>query len=447
MLKIFIPEIIPSLNKGEEAIFRGILKTLDGLGEYEVSLFSAHPEIDTPRYNLPNVRIISGDSPIVYSSSKAVKFLKFPRVVLKHIAFLILLKLLGKGALRIMPGDVWRAYQAADIIIVGHDNAFSKFHIPLILFCNLLNKPSVIYGASMLPWVHASPLNRKLVKFCLERVDLITLREEISKQLLDEIGLRNPSVYVTADKAFLLDPAPAESVGEIMAKEGISKKAGEILVGFTAVYGSEVFTYAFPEIKDHEKKYEKHVEILASLVDDLIETLNATVVFIPHAIGFGGFEDKFDDRLVARNIYKKVRNKQKVITMENEYSVTELKGIIAQCDLFVGERTHSVIGAMSMGVPSVVITSPKDYRTQGIIGRMLNQQKWVYNCEEMRADTLIAKVHELWEQRDQVHLDLLQQAAEAKRRSLMNGELLKQLVEKKLAIGLGQDCKQLMHEV
>ncbi len=432
MLRIFIPEIIPSLNKGEEAIFRGILKTLPSDEGYEVSLYSIHPEVDRLRYDFPGVQIVAGDGLIIYNSSKASKLIKFPWILLKHMVFLVLYKLLGKKAALIMRGDLWRAYQEADIIIAGHDNAFSKFHVPLILFSKLLGKPTIIYGASMLPWAHANALNKALVKFCLEKVDLITLREEISKQLVDDLGVKNRAVYVTADKAFLLDPASNERVKSIMQKEGIRKRAGEALVGMTAVYGSEVFAYAFPDIEELQQKYDKHVQILADLADDLVEKLDATVMFLPHAIGFGTFNDKYDDRIVARDIFKAARNKERIVAIENEYPVDELKGLIGQCDLFIGERTHSVIGAMSMGVPSIVITSPKDYRTQGIIGRMLAQQKWVYNCENMSTETLIAKAHELWAERDEVRHDLVRRCADAKSRSLRNGELLRKLISEKL---------------
>ena len=47
-----------------------------------------------------------------------------------------------------------------------------------------------------------------IAKFLLKRMALITLRERISKQHLEELGITNVPIYLTADSAFLLEPAP-----------------------------------------------------------------------------------------------------------------------------------------------------------------------------------------------------------------------------------------------
>ena len=207
MLKFFIPEIIPSLNKGEAAIFKGIVKTLELVGDNEIYLYSMHPEIDGPRYDLDNVKIITGDTlitPALYNNNKVFLGLSHIRAVIKHTYFFLLYKIFGSRALSIMKGPLWRTYDKADVIIVGHDGSFSYFHLSLILFCRAIGKPTVVYGASMLPWIKSNPIIRQLVRFCMKKVDLVTLREELSKQLLDEIGAVNSHTHVTADKAFLL---------------------------------------------------------------------------------------------------------------------------------------------------------------------------------------------------------------------------------------------------
>ena len=46
MLTVYIPEYIPAHNKGEEALFLGIQKTLDGLNVGKIYLYSVLPEDD-----------------------------------------------------------------------------------------------------------------------------------------------------------------------------------------------------------------------------------------------------------------------------------------------------------------------------------------------------------------------------------------------------------------
>lgn len=431
MLKFFIPEIIPSLNKGEAAIFKGIVKTLDCVGDNEIYLLSVHPEIDGPRYDIDNVKIITGDTlitPALYNNNKIYLGLSHIRATIKHVFFFLLYKILRSKALNIMKGSLWKTYAKSDVIIVGHDGSFSYFHLTLILFCKAIGKPIVVYGASMLPWIKSNPIIRSLVKFCLKKADLVTLREELSKQQLVEIGALNDHTYVTADKAFLLEPASEKIIDDVMTREGIKKDKDRLLVGFTVAYGTRVFKEAFSEINDPEEKRDRHSTVIASLIDHLVEKHNAHVVLIDHTIGFG---DKYDDRIAAGDVYDKVNNKESTTFMNNEYTPEELKGLIGRCDLLVGERTHSVIAATSMGVPSLMITYPTDYRTHGIIGQMLGQEKWIYNCRTMRTETLIDHANKLLENKEAVRRDLLSLMPEVKERSMRNGVLMRELVERK----------------
>ena len=55
----------------------------------------------------------------------------------------------------------------------------------------------------------------------LNKVALITLREEVSLEYLMKLGVNKPPIYVTADPAFLLKSAPEGRITEILNAEGI----------------------------------------------------------------------------------------------------------------------------------------------------------------------------------------------------------------------------------
>ena len=114
--------------------------------------------------------------------------------------------------------------------------------------------------------------------------------------------------------------------------------------------------------------------------------------------------------------------------MDGDFSASDLKGMIGCCDFFVGARTHSVIAATSMGVPSVVLSYPKDYRTYGIIGEMLQQSKWVYNIEYLQAGDLIELIKNAWVQRDETSRQLPDIVKKVRERAFLNGELLGNVV-------------------
>ena len=50
MKRILIPEDIPSHNKGEAALFYGMLESMKCLGNIEVDLFSLNPDADGASY-------------------------------------------------------------------------------------------------------------------------------------------------------------------------------------------------------------------------------------------------------------------------------------------------------------------------------------------------------------------------------------------------------------
>ena len=223
----------------------------------------------------------------------------------------------------------------------------------------MLGKPIVLYGGSISRFRKFRRIFERGAKFALNRINLITLRENVSYQNLRDIGVKNDRVFVIPDLAFLLRPVPPERAKQIMVREGI-EESYRPLIGMTVTRNRTFMV--FPDINP-EKSYIKHNMIIAQVVDDITSRFNAFVVFVPHCIGFG---DKLDDRIVAKDIFQIVKNKSKVKVITNEYAADELKGLIGQFDLFIGERIHSVVNAMSMCVPSIVISLPTDSRL-GII--------------------------------------------------------------------------------
>ena len=433
-VKILIAENVPSLNKGELAILEGMLESFRSIGEVEVSILSAHYETDASRYPPPVRTIDIKESwPLVggLDGRWCNNFFFAPILLMfKHAFFLITYKVFGLRVLRLFRGKIWQTYLNADLIIEGHDGNFglgsdpeSPLFYPLYLpfFAKMLAKPTVLYAGTINRVLRFRWLIDQIFKFALGRIDLITVRENASYQNLKEIGLQSNRIFVTADLAFLLQPVPLEQVEEIMKREGIDK-ASKPLIGMTITH--EIASKAFPELNSPESSYQKHIEMIAKVIDDLTDKLNASVVFMPHCIGL---DEKLDDRIVAKDIFWKCANKDKVKVITNEYGLQELKGLIGQFDFFIGERVHSVINAMSMCVPSIVISWSSDQRL-GII-KMVGQENAVCYVDGLDANTLISKIDGIWSEREKIKIELKSQIGIMKERAMLNGKLLKELLE------------------
>ncbi len=115
--------------------------------------------------------------------------------------------------------------------------------------------------------------------------------------------------------------------------------------------------------------------------------------------------------------------------MTNEYSAAEVKGLIGECDFFIGERLHSVVNALTMYVPSVLLITASDPRL-GII-KMFGQDKAIFVLDNQGDGDILAKIMEIWGKCKEIHSELIAQIPTIRKKDMKNGELLKQLLDSK----------------
>ena len=443
-VRILIAEWIPSLNKGELAILGGMLKTFEVLGKVEVSVFSFYPLLDKKRYP-PNVNIIDvgsdlylGDSLPEKSGLVRIKGNLF--AIFQHLFFIMLYKVLGKNALRIMNKPVWKEYCKSNVIIICHDQVscvdgfillFSPIYITLL--ANALHKPIVIYanGTNVAlksqRKIWAPRPGEVLARYVLDNVDLVTVRDKESYSYLKSISHSKAHIYLTADPAILLPPVDPEKVKSIMIEENIHKNDGLLVA---AAISHEVLLNAFQGYANLTTGYKEAIREIANLMDYLIENFQATIVFIPHCIE--PYQHR-DDTAVAKEIYNVMKNKHKARVIIKEYSPEELKGLMRKIDVLISARVHAVIGALSMGVPSYTLTSSSDGRACRLIGKTLKQQEWIYNVENLKAERLFVRITDLLSASGKIRKDLPFIISSAKEKALLNGRLLKTLLDSQLA--------------
>ena len=283
-----------------------------------------------------------------------------------------------------------------------------------ILYAILLNKPVVLYGESI--GYYNNPVVNSIAKFVFDRTKLIIVREDLSKRYLDDNNINNPKVYITTDSAFLLDQASQSHVFEILSEEGINEVQTPViginLSGLISRFRG----------KKHQKAEKELADIMARVIDNLVENLNATIIMIPHV-----YTPKVDDRIAINRIFQNAKNKSKVKTIKNEYTPQELKGIIGQCDLFIGARMHATIASTSMLVPTVGIAY--SHKMHGIIGEMLGQEKYVIDIKELDYESLISTINDAWENREKIRKELEVKIPQVKEKAMLNGKLVKELVD------------------
>lgn len=428
--KILITEMGSVKNKGNLAILNGTIKALTQyFPNAHFTVLSHGPREEIQMFDiraLPSiVEVPSSDLPILTRTLKTL--LNLHKLVLAMVlsSFWSLLKaIFGLNASFLTRYSRLNEYATADIIVVrGTDTLTDQYGRigldSLIMRCSgiligvIMKKPTIVCGHSIGPF--KTRIGRTIARFVLNRVSLITPREEISRKNLDRIGVKNPNIFETADLAFLLEPAPPTRAKEILLKEGTWIR--KPIVGISA---SRLISTYLP-LKSREEAYARYLEFMAKITDYLINNLHTTVIFVPHVTGPGR---KYDDRVVSKDIFELVHNKKDVKLIEGDYSPQELKGIIGLCDLFIGARMHAVISAISMHVPSLALSYL--YKTKGIL-KMVDQEKWICQIQELDYHDVFTKIEALWTSKDQIRKDLESKMKTIREKALLNAKLIKSL--------------------
>lgn len=306
-------------------------------------------------------------------------------------------------------------YYKSDIIInsggdaLSGETGFGSTVIFLnIIYGILLCKPVVLYSESL--GYFESGLMNLLSKIVFNNVKLILVREELSKKYLDKIGVNKPNIQLIPDSAFTLKETSKSIIFHILKREEVNVENQIITINPSGLIHRHI----------QDKKMDLY-EIMAKTVDYLIDTKNVNIILIPHVYSYDS-----DDRIVINNIFSRVKNKSHVYTVDGEYLPEELKGIISLSELFIGMRMHSMIGATSLCIPTVAIAY--SHKTRGIIGKMLGQEEYVIDVNDLEYYDFISKIDAAWDNRNKIKRDLENKIPYIKEQSLSGGKLVKELI-------------------
>jgi colanic acid/amylovoran biosynthesis protein len=248
----------------------------------------------------------------------------------------------------------------ADVVIAsGGDNFSSDYGSPELSlrplrYAQSHNVPVVFLAQSI--GVFRNPEHRAAFVSVARRADLITVREHISHDYITrELSLDPSRVQLTADPAFLLEPPPVEQVERILAHYRVDKTRPKVAVAVSQ--GICEFS-GLPS--------ESHFVKLCQLIDCLLEDPDRQILLVPHV------EDALvcnNDLFLAARILRQFNFNPRLFVTGLDHTASELKGLLATCDLVIAERMHAAIAALSSGVSCVVIGY--SVKGSGIMGDLL----------------------------------------------------------------------------
>jgi len=229
----------------------------------------------------------------------------------------------------------------------------------------------MLYANGIGPVVRRS--NQKKVGQALKKVDMITLRDENSRAVLENLGISNDNVVVTADPAFSLE-AKAVDISNIC---GITDDKKYCVISVRPW-------------KENDAEFEQKI---AKICNYATEKHGILPLFLPMQPSF--------DSAISNNILNKIEKLNgKILT--KHLSVEEILGIISKAEFVIGMRLHTLIYSASMAIPVVgLVYDPK-------VGAFMDDvsQSYKQNVENIDVNAICGYIDEIVQERDQISAKL-----------------------------------------
>jgi len=299
--------------------------------------------------------------------------------------------------------DLIKAIKESDIVISGggsilQDTTSARsliYYLSIIYIAKKMGKKVMFYGNGFGPITKS--FNKKLVKHIINKVDIITVRDEQSKEEMISLGIEK-NIIVTADVTFSYKTLSGKQVEQILIDEEIDIDKKKI--------GISVREW---------KNEEKYKDIIASVADYLIDK-GYEVIFIPM--------QHPRDYIISGEIAAMMERTPKIL--EKIYSPKELISLMGRLYIMIGMRLHSLIFSTIAGTPILGIEyDAKIYNFLKIVC-----QENAGKVEDLDKDNFIKTIDKVLECREEYKNRVDSIGDVLRKKSEQNILLLKSFMEK-----------------
>lgn len=262
-----------------------------------------------------------------------------------------------------------KAIAACELLISGGGSLFQDvtsknsplYYWAIIFLAKLMGRKTMLYSQGIGPL--RAPRNRKLVAWLLNKLNILTVRDEDSRNELISLGV-NREITVTADPVLGL------------AGETVEKKAGKLILERSGIGTADAQRLLGVFIRSWGNN--GYLPELVKACDKLAED-GWQIIFAPMHFP--------QDITIAKQAVKLMKNR--AVYLKEMYDPLEMLSITKNFDLVIGMRLHALIDAAVVGVPVVGLSyDPK-------IDRFLKQigQHSLNAVHELNADTLVELIN------------------------------------------------------
>lgn len=391
-------------NKGAAAMLESAMQTLEErLGDVDVTLLSMYPAEDAAQNTYPNLTIVPATPKQLGVTINLLALLYF---LLPPVRPVLRKRSKAIGALA---GSSVLLDQGGITFTDGREK-FLLYNVASILPALFTRTPVFKCAQAIGPFTNR--INRITSKIFLPRMRTIVTRGRITHEYAQGLGLKN--LVAGADYAFSLE------------MDGTERDAVAKVVDLSFLEGGEVVGVCPSVVM--QKKVDATGGDYAAVVVDFIDRLQASgrkALLLPHSVRTGTDKTHNNDLPLCRDIYARLSRKDAVLFVDRELTSQELRWLIGECDLFVASRFHAMVSSLAMAVPTVVIGWSHKYRE---VLEMFGAEQWAFGADKLSPSYLWEQLEALADQQDAVKATLDESLPQVKERSLMQADLIAQLV-------------------
>ncbi|UCD92972.1 MAG: polysaccharide pyruvyl transferase family protein [Methanobacteriota archaeon] len=265
----------------------------------------------------------------------------------------------------------------------------------------MMRIPVVFYALGVDRTVLQSRGAKRLIGGVAKRAKVIIVRDENSRDVLLEMGVKEP-IEVTVDPVFSMSPPPEERIDSILRSENLDPSRYVLVCP------------GFPGYRWDQIDAEKYTKALVTFINHIVESSDAKVVLVPFEVPW---DLDFCDQL-KQSAGKGIG----INVLQKEYPPKDVIGLFSSSRFVVCSRYHANIFSIMGGVPFVSIMYLPGKHTPLL--DFVGMTGYGTTLEELTSSRLTSQVSHLLESEREIRSMLEQKKGELKEKADRNVELL-----------------------
>lgn len=260
---------------------------------------------------------------------------------------------------------------------------------------HILGKKTIKHTASYGPMKNST--NKYAASFASKHIfSHMIAREKLSRQALSE------------DAKVMIDNIPVSP--DVANLFSITDVTTNNTVGISVSH----------KIKSQWKGKDGYIECMVQLCKHISVRYNFHVLLIPNEFNISRANDISVAKEISESLFQRYNIKASIPDVININS-TQLKRIIASCEVIIASRYHTCVASLSTGVPLLMLGWHYKYQE---LAELYGQEKWVLLSEECSIQTLIDTFDSFYSHKDFIKKEICEHYPKVREEILNIGRLI-----------------------